>query len=298
LNFSRYDSIRKGINNIHNSALASARVDKSIFAYNSIAHVIDGNIYPERHRPYTKDVIFKAVEGHKGENLSDKDQLAAVALVENSKTSLVKNHPAKLIQLQREIEIVTLKELIELMETMLTKKLNEPAWQKFFVDHPFILSLAFALPIVVIGDQISVGGRTFSGKGEKITDFLGKNHLTDNLTLIEIKTPQTTLLGRQYRGEVYCASTDLVAAVTQVLDQRHRLNTELPIRKTASRQYDLEAYAIRCLIVIGTTPEHHDHKKSLELFRSNLHDVTVITFDELLEKLRHIHKYLTTEPTT
>jgi len=136
------------------------------------------------------------------------------------------------------------------------------------------------------------GGRNFFGKGEKITDFLVKNGLTDNLALIEIKTPQTKLLGGQYRSGVYSASRDLVGCVTQVLDQRHKMQAELNTRKINSRLLDVEAYAVRGLIIIGRTPDAPEQRKSLELLRNNLHDVLVITFDELLEKLRHLHTFL------
>jgi hypothetical protein len=44
--------------------------------------------------------------------------------------------------------------------------------------------------------------------------------------------------------------------------------------------------------MIGTTPTDADQKKSLELFRNNLNDVLVVTFDELLEKLKHLHAFL------
>jgi Domain of unknown function (DUF4263) len=110
--------------------------------------------------------------------------------------------------------------------------------------------------------------------------------------LIEIKAARTKLLGRQYRGGVFPPSAELTGCLTQVLDQRHRLQAELSTKKVNSRRYDLEAYAVRCIVIIGKTPEEIEQKKSLELFRNNLHDTLVITFDELLEKLRHLHKFL------
>jgi hypothetical protein len=213
-------------------------------------------------------------------------------LVTQSKKSLGKNHPDKLMRLQREIELVTMEQLIQRMESLISTSAPEPHWQGFFVANPFVLSLVFGLPVVCVGDQVSVGGRTFSGGGEKVADFLIKNSLTDNQTLIEIKTAHTKLMGTEYRGGVFPPSRDLAGCVAQVLDQRHKVQTELNALKANSRQYGLESYAIRCVVIIGTTPEDPDQKKSLELFRNNLHDVLVITFDELLEKLRHLHRFL------
>jgi hypothetical protein len=298
LNFSQYDAIRKAINNTHANAVKKAATDKRILSHNSLLHKLDCTTYPEQQRPYSDGTIYKVVEAGTGAKLSEKDQLAALSLVKQNKDNLGQSHPDKLMQLQREIELVTLKQLIEKMDSLLGKRIPEAKWQQFFVDHPFVLSLAFGLPIVVIHDQVSVGGRTFSGRGEKITDFLVKNGLGDNLALIEIKTPQTRLLGRQYRGGAYSASGDLVGCTTQVLDQRHKVQAELNTLKVNSRQFDLEAYAIRCLIIIGTTPDAPELRKSLELFRNNLHDVLVITFDELLEKLRRLHSFLSADADT
>ena len=59
-----------------------------------------------------------------------------------------------------------------------------------------------------------------------------------------------------------------------------------------SKKYDWQAYAVRCLVLIGTAPTETDQLKSLELFRNNLHDVLVVTFDELLEKLRNLREFL------
>jgi len=298
LNFDQYNAIRKAINNTHANAVKKATADKRILAHNSLLHKLDSITYPEQQRPYTDGTIYKVVEGGTGAKLSEKDQLAILSLVKQNKNNLGKSHPDKLMQLQQEIELVTLKQLIEKMDSLIRKRIPEAKWQQFFVDYPFVLSLAFALPIAVIHDQVSVGGRSFSGRGEKITDFLVKNGLSDNLALIEIKTPQTRLLGRQYRGGAYSASGDLVGCITQVLDQRHKLQAELNTLKINSRQLEIEAYAIRCLIIIGTTPEAPELMKSLELFRNNLHDVLVITFDELLVKLRHLHSFLSSDTDT
>jgi len=52
---------------------------------------------------------------------------------------------------------------------------------------------------------------------------------------------------------------------------------------------------IRCVVILGTTPAETDRKRSFELFRNNLHDVLVITFDELIAKLQHLHHFLSAD---
>ena len=46
------------------------------------------------------------------------------------------------------------------------------------------------------------------------------------------------------------------------------------------------------VLVVGTTPQDTDQQKSFELFRGNSKDIAIITFDELLEKLRLLHGFL------
>ena len=57
--------------------------------------------------------------------------------------------------------------------------------------------------------------------------------------------------------------------------------------------YDIESYSVRCCLVVGTMPSDEDLKKSFELFRGNSKHVEIVTFDELLEKLKGLRDLLT-----
>jgi len=54
----------------------------------------------------------------------------------------------------------------------------------------------------------------------------------------------------------------------------------------------VESYSVHCCLVIGKTPDSADQQKSFELFRKNSKDVEIVTFDELLEKLKHLRDFL------
>jgi hypothetical protein len=60
----------------------------------------------------------------------------------------------------------------------------------------------------------------------------------------------------------------------------------------SARIYDLESYSVHGVLVIGKTPEGDEGKKSFELFRANSKDITIVTFDELLAKLKLLHEFL------
>lgn len=300
LSYDDYDALRRGINRITNKQNTDGRVDKIILAHNTLLNAIDPKRYPEQSRPYKKDTIFKIVsaKGNEPDNLSEADKKSAIRLISKNRDDIAKTQPEALLRLRNDIELVTLEELIQKFQEMLGKNLSESRWQSLFNDNPFILSLAFGFPIIKIGAQASIGGRAFSGKGDKVTDFLVKNNLTHNTALIEIKTPQTTLLGKEYRGGICMPSSDLSGSVNQMLDQRYKFQKEIVSLKDNAGMYDLESYSVHCILIVGMMPDGKERRKAFELFRSNSKEILIITFDELLEKLKNLHAFLSIDSQT
>ena len=236
------------------------------------------------------------------EPLSDDEQAAVLGVFEKNVKSIAETKPEKLAKLQDDIELVTLETLIARYEEMITKKLGEDRWQNFLNENPFILSLAFGYPIIKVQGQASVGGRKISGTGEKIADFVVKNSMTNNTAIIEIKTPQKKLLNiRPYRDGVYTPSSELSGPINQVLDQKYQFERAIAQIKEKSKIYDIETYSVHCCLIIGKMPSDESRRKSFEIFRRNSKDVEVVTFDELLKKLKELLTFLTsveTEPAT
>jgi hypothetical protein len=294
LNYDEYDTIRKGIDKITRDCQAEGRIDKTIFAYNALLNISNPLQYPQKFRAYKKDIISNLISTNDMQqaDLSAGDQKELVNLVSKNKRNLAKQQPKALMKLHNDIELVTLENLIEKFEEMLSKKLTEPNWQKLFNENPFILTLAFGYPIIKFSGQTYVGGETFFGTGGKITDFLVKNNLTNNTALIEIKTPHTSLLDKVYRKTVYAPSRELSGSINQLLDQKYKFQKEIASRKDNSRIDDIESYSVNSVLIIGKMPDDDDQKKSFELFRGNSKDIVIITFDELLEKLKQLHAFL------
>lgn len=225
--------------------------------------------------------------------LSDDDQLVVLNLLEKNIESIAETKQEKLVRLQNDIELVNLERLIARYEEMITKDLNEDEWQQFFNENPIILSLAFGYPIIKVQDRASVGGRKFSGSGEKITDFLVKNSMINSAAIIEIKTPQKKLLNEKpFRDAVYTPSSELSGSINQALDQKHMFEREIAVIKENSGIYDLKSYSVHCCLIIGTIPSDEDRQKSFELFRRNSKNVEIVTFDELLKKLTDLLGFL------
>ena len=295
LSFNHYDSIRRAVNRIRSRQQVEGLKDKKILAHNSLLTVLDPKKFPEQTRPYKKDTIVKLISsGSKSPMpLSTADQNAAIRLVDQNKREIAQKAPQQLLQLRKDIEVVTLEVLIAKYTEMLAKHLSEARWQELFNENPFILNLAFGYPVIKIQDQAHVGGRKLSGSGETITDFLVKNGISNNAALFEIKTPDAPLLNKKpYRANLHTPSSDLAGAINQMLDQRNKFQKEVAALKESSRISNLESYAVHGVLVIGTTPRDIEQQKSFELFRGNSKDITIITFDELLEKLKLLHGFL------
>jgi hypothetical protein len=227
-------------------------------------------------------------------DLSISEQSVSISIVERNTKKISRDQPEKLFKLRDKIELVTLENLIIKYEEALGKRLNESYWQSLFNENPFILSMIFGCPIIKVQDQASVGGRKISGSGDKITDFLVKNSMTNNTAIIEIKTPQELLIGKEYRDGVYSPSVALSGSLNQALDQKYKLQKNIASIKEESRIYDVETYAIHCALIIGQMPGDLGKQKSFEIFRRNSKDLEMITFDELLEKLKLLHSLLST----
>ena len=211
---------------------------------------------------------------------------------------IAEKHPNKLTKLQCDIEAATLEILIKRYKEMLNRNLPEKQWQQLFNNSQLILNLAFGYPVIKVQDQASVGGRKLSGSGEKIVDFLVKNSLTNNTAIIEIKTPNTTLVNsKPYRNSVHAPSKELSGSVNQALDQKYELQRNIANIKENSGIHNIESYSIHCCLIIGRIPDSKDQRKSFEIFRNNSKDVEIITFDELLKKLEDLHEFLISDET-
>ncbi len=298
MSYGQFETIRKGLGKVvRNARSASLQIRKAV-AHNNLAYFLDDKKYPQKPlkiqdttlaRLVAKDVENITVD------LSKSDQSLTISLIEKNTKKIAQDQPEKLLKLREDIELVTLERLIQKYEEMLAKRLNENHWQNLFSDNPFILNMAFGYPIIKVQDQASVGGRKISGSGDKITDFLAKNSTTNNTAIIEIKTPQEQLIGKEYRDSVYSPSVALSGSLNQALDQKYKLQKNIASIKEASRIYDVETYAVHCALIIGKMPDDLERQKSFEMFRRNSKDVEIITFDELLEKLKQLFVFLSSD---
>ncbi len=170
---------------------------------------------------------------------------------------------------------------------------DEKMWQSFLKEDSYILSQIFSFPVVMFGEEAYLGGKSVNQKGAKLIDFLLTTKLTNNVMLLEVKTPNTTLMGTEYRPGVYKPSPELVGPVAQVIHYKQVALTNYSANRDAARQQGIndfyEAFDPRCIVIVGNTSGFGGDfakKRSFDLYRNNLRAVEIVTFDELFEKTR------------
>jgi hypothetical protein len=174
----------------------------------------------------------------------------------------------------------------------------ESKWQEFLERHNWVFSYLFAHPILLFRDEAYVGGTTLSNKNGKVTDYLLRNSLTDNVAFLEIKTHQTKLVSGKvaYRGDdVFRVSGDITGSVSQVLNQRDNFQKEYYSLKGKSDE-SFETLNSKCVVLIGMIKNlTKKQARSFELFRSNSKDVDIVTFDELLARFENLQSLITSD---
>ncbi|AIL63622.1 Shedu immune nuclease family protein [Pseudomonas alkylphenolica] len=221
---------------------------------------------------------------------------ASVRTVRQNARQIAKDAPHELLNLHAEIERVTLANMIELFEKKLQQQLTEAHWQRFFEDNMFILSLLFARPVKLLHTQFHAQMSGIDGSGAQIGDFLFRE-LGQPLAIVEIKKPSSPLMqSSAYRNDkVFGPHAELSGAVTQVLYQQTALRSNWLFHQT--RLQGSQPDTIKCIVICGTTPTEPEPRRCFDIFRHACKDVEVVTFDELLDKLRLLLQHLSHDKT-
>lgn len=293
ISYALFDELRRAGGRSDAIAQRQSRRRKIQIGYTNLLTRLDASTFPVKVYDRKPDEIANAIGLEMVDvKLSDKDRSSIIRIAKETVRKSMHSERRGLAKLHEEIELASLDQLIGILDADLDKGKSESHWQRQFTLNPFILDMAFGTPMVMIQGQAHVGGKLLDGSGEKIADFLMKNGMTDSVSLVEIKTPQTELLGkREYRGGVYGPSSELSATVIQNLDQIGKFSEEIHLIRSKNEIYDLRAHGIKGVIVAGMMPDA-PKKRSLELYRSSIHGVSIITFDELLLKLKSLRDLL------
>lgn len=289
------DSLRKAMNRIDRRKRDGVRRAKHVTVFNELLTKLDpvrlklsngGETQPSAQMSPDRARRINTLRRQEGE--------LTVTQLRPNLPSLAAQRPAVLIELQAEIERVTLSEMIDRYEELLGQDLPEGKWQQFFETYRFVLSLAFSRPVQLLHTQFHAQTSAVDGAGAQIGDFLFRQ-TGRGLAIVEIKKPGSELLSSTpYRNkQVFAPSKELGGAVTQTLLQQNALRMEWTQHFLKEKRLrDSGSETIKCVVIAGRLPTDEHQLASFETFRNACKDVEVLTFDELLEKLKYIRDQL------
>jgi hypothetical protein len=180
---------------------------------------------------------------------------------------------------------------------------RERVWQDFLEENPWILGVNLAGQLLTRWDnkklEQTVAGHSVAGAGKRADALLQTNGRIRSLVFAEIKHHQTPLLTIEpYRAGAWAPSSELaggVAQIQQTVQSAHReIGERLRATSTDGAETGEEAFLVRprSYLIVGNLTEllgstdgvHVGKHRSFELFRRNLYEPEIITFDELLAR--------------
>ncbi|WP_077704902.1 Shedu immune nuclease family protein [Virgibacillus dokdonensis] len=163
---------------------------------------------------------------------------------------------------------------------------DEEFWQRTFTENAWVLSQIFASPFLDFQQKAYLGGKTIGNKEGKIVDFVYRNNLSKDVALIEIKTPSTKLISSKYRSGVYSINTDITGSVVQVLGYKEQIMKDY-LRLQESCGEEFKVFNPHCVVIAGKIEKlEKDQLQSFELYRKEMKNVVIITYDELFQKVQ------------
>lgn len=174
---------------------------------------------------------------------------------------------------------------------------DEGGWQRFFEENTWIFGYGLSYRFLgTIESQPVYGGTLVTGSGGQRGDFLLASEAQRRFTVVvEIKKPSCLLVAeRMYRNQVHLLGGELVGGVSQV--QANCRTWEIKgAQDEGNREHleqDLATYTVlpKGYLIIGHTRQLDRVAKrtTFELFRRNLQNPEVITYDELLARAQHL----------
>lgn len=181
---------------------------------------------------------------------------------------------------------------------------REQVWQTFLEEEPWILGASLTGQLLTSWDdekleQIVVGF-SVAGAGKRADALLRTNGRIRSMVFAEIKHHQTQLLAptaTPYRPDCWAPSSELTGGVVQVQQTVHRAARDiagrLPDIDESGAETGEHTYLVRprCFLIAGHldqlrggTGVHRAKYESFELYRRNLYEPEVLTFDELLAR--------------
>lgn len=198
-------------------------------------------------------------------------------------------------------------------------KSQEGVWQQFFEENPWLLGLGLSSQLYVGWDperlEQVVAGHDVTGPGKRVDALMRTAGAAQLMVFAEIKHHRTSLLGTEYRSGCFSPSSELSGAVAQshgtVQIAQEKMGTVLRAKYSDEAPWDgldTHLFRPRSFVIAGRTSEllREDGSvdigrlRSFELFRRNMQEPEILTFDEILARAEAVvssHRVETSAPT-
>ncbi len=168
---------------------------------------------------------------------------------------------------------------IDEFSNMLNDNLTESHWQKWFTDNSWVLGTEF----VKILDERAIDTAN-------ISDFLMQAY-DGFLDIVEIKRPEGTLKfwADQKDHDNYVPHSDLIKAITQASKYIYEVEREANSIKFLEKVGYVKTIKPRCILIYGRSDKwDSEQKESYRILNSNYHNLTILTYDHILERAKRL----------
>lgn len=273
---------------------------------------------------FIRNIAILPISGEHGQKIDDK-YLEDIILTKEQTLKIINENPELVAEILKnnisKADIIAIgykKEQLGIFKKLLWDKpyfdnykltndiaKDEAVWQNFFEKNTWIfgygLNYIFNSPLQGKRLEQVVSGYNVFSAGKRIDALMQTKGLVSSLCFGEIKTHTTPLLNKEYRSECYSVSEEVSGGIAQVQKTIQKslkeLNTKLDI-KDKDRNPTGESVFIfqpKSFLVIGSLGQfrnehgiNEDKFGSFELYRRNITNPEIITFDELYERARFI----------
>jgi len=187
-------------------------------------------------------------------------------------------------------------------------KTPEDVWQDYFQKNAWVfgygLNYIFSAPLEGKKLEQVVKGNDVVDSGKRVDALLKTQGIISSLLFVEIKTHKTSLLKHvkaPYRAESWAISDELAGSIAQVqrtvqVSLRNiKTRTQIKTKDGELTKEELFLYEPKSYLVIGSLSEfegehgiNEDKFSSFEMFRRNIKNPEIITFDELYSRAKYI----------
>ncbi|MBD0331036.1 MAG: DUF4263 domain-containing protein [Chitinophagaceae bacterium] len=164
---------------------------------------------------------------------------------------------------------------VERFEEMLDCDLDEHHWQKWFTENCWVLGTDF---VKILGER--------KIDTNNISDFLMQAY-DGFVDIVEIKRPDGNLKlwSDQKDHGNYVPHQDLIKAVTQASNYIYEIEQEANSIMFLERVDGTRTIKPRCILIFGRSYNWNDEqKKSYRILNSSYHNLTILTYDHILER--------------